>query len=227
MDDDSLTPAQRAEVILNRTNVALARSQRLIQSWLPPRSPTSTAANAQDLEENEDDFKGMSELGGVGSRNAFGEEGLPDGSLRRSKLSSNDKLLEQLLGKKAMQAKKKRDEAQRKDGLGASKEGASKPGPKKDVRREVESEDEEEGRASAFTSKKGKPIRKQPRKEDAVAANDDEVKVEASAVRKSQTKTTDSDDSDAESQRPTKKRPGSYLDELLSKKASKKGKKNK
>lgn len=31
-------PASEADVIFNRANVALAKSQRLIASWLPPRT---------------------------------------------------------------------------------------------------------------------------------------------------------------------------------------------
>ncbi|WPG99763.1 Hypothetical protein R9X50_00258200 [Acrodontium crateriforme] len=225
MDDDSLTSAQRADIILNRTNVALARSQRLIQSWLPPRPPASSTANPVEIEENDDDFKGMSELGGLGSKNAFGEEGLPDGSLRRSKLSSNDKLLEQLLGKKAMQAKRKKDEAQKKDGTEMGSHAAPKGLPKQEVKKDVESEDEEEGRSAAFASKKGKGAHKKSAKPSLTADNNDGTNLRQSTVVKPST--SDKDDSDSEPQRPTKKRPSSYLDELLSQKANKKGKKRK
>lgn len=37
--------------------------------------------NVVEFEENDDDFKGMSEFGGVGLKNVFGEEGLLDGLL--------------------------------------------------------------------------------------------------------------------------------------------------
>ena len=40
-----------ADVILNRTNVALARSQRLVASWLPPRTATEEPANSKTEEE--------------------------------------------------------------------------------------------------------------------------------------------------------------------------------
>jgi hypothetical protein len=37
----------QADIIFNRTNVALARSQRLIQSWLPPK-PQAEDQNSTD-----------------------------------------------------------------------------------------------------------------------------------------------------------------------------------
>lgn len=41
-----------ADIIFNRASVALARSQRLIASWLPPQNP-SELANAKSREEVE------------------------------------------------------------------------------------------------------------------------------------------------------------------------------
>ncbi len=43
-----------ADIILNRANVALAKSQRLIASWLPPRS-SEEIASAKSEEEIEKD----------------------------------------------------------------------------------------------------------------------------------------------------------------------------
>lgn len=58
------TPSE-ADIIFNRTNVALARSQRLIQSWLPPKTAEETA-NAKTEEElrkeDEELFKPAPEL---------------------------------------------------------------------------------------------------------------------------------------------------------------------
>lgn len=54
-----------ADIIFNRANVALARSQRLIQSWLPPKS-AEEIANAKSeeelLKEDEELFKPTPEL---------------------------------------------------------------------------------------------------------------------------------------------------------------------
>ena len=57
--------ASEADVIFNRANVALAKSQRLIQSWLPPRTDEELR-NAKSLEEiereEEEIFKPVPEL---------------------------------------------------------------------------------------------------------------------------------------------------------------------
>lgn len=45
-----------ADVIFNRANIALARSQRLVASWLPPR--TETAKQAGESGSNEGSGKG-------------------------------------------------------------------------------------------------------------------------------------------------------------------------
>lgn len=54
-----------ADIIFNRANVALARSQRLIQSWLPSKTPEEQAATKSDqelLEEDKELFKPTPEL---------------------------------------------------------------------------------------------------------------------------------------------------------------------
>lgn len=45
-----LAMASEAEIVFNRANVALARSQRLIASWLPPKT-TDEIANEKTEEE--------------------------------------------------------------------------------------------------------------------------------------------------------------------------------
>lgn len=53
-----------AEIIFNRASLALATSQRLIASWLPPRTPQEVAAERtqHDLEEKEsEDFSPLPE----------------------------------------------------------------------------------------------------------------------------------------------------------------------
>ena len=44
----------QADIIFNRTNVALARSQRLIQSWLPPKPEAEQDSPAN--QDDDDDF---------------------------------------------------------------------------------------------------------------------------------------------------------------------------
>lgn len=52
------TRTKEADVILNRANVALARSQRLIQSWLPQRTADDTAntKSEEELQKEEDEL---------------------------------------------------------------------------------------------------------------------------------------------------------------------------
>lgn len=54
-----------ADVIFNRANVALARSQSLIQSWLPPKTSQEVAHQKSEqelLKEDEELFKPVPEL---------------------------------------------------------------------------------------------------------------------------------------------------------------------
>lgn len=49
-------PPSEADIIFNRANIALARSQRLVASWLPPRSTTaSTDSGAENKQDDDDD----------------------------------------------------------------------------------------------------------------------------------------------------------------------------
>ncbi|KAF7718594.1 Uncharacterized protein PECH_006323 [Penicillium ucsense] len=88
-----------SDIILNRANVALARSQRLVASWLPA-STTDDSANGkseEELQREEDEiFTAVPETLGVG---APLPEKAADGSWNRTELSSNDKLRKQLLGR--------------------------------------------------------------------------------------------------------------------------------
>lgn len=50
--------ASEAEIIFNRANVALARSQRLIASWLPPKTQDELAneKTEEELQREEDEI---------------------------------------------------------------------------------------------------------------------------------------------------------------------------
>ena len=219
----------QADIIFNRTNVALARSQRLIQSWLPtkPASEEEAVDQAQDEDEDED-FVGISETAGVGSKRKAEDEGLPDGAFRRKKLASNDKLLEQLLGKKAAQARKKTQGANG-NAVGDSHVAVKqKPAA---VRQAVESDDEEEGRAASFRSRKSKarhapapaPPVTDPRDEEVQQASEGHGEELHADITVHDVQSLDIEDSEPE-ERPRKKKAGSYLDEVLGQKAKKKKK---
>jgi len=224
-----------ADIFLNRANVAFARSQRLIQSWLPAQSQAEE--NRQVEDEDEEDFDGLDELGGLGSKRKAKDEGLPDGVFKRNKLASNDRLLEQLLGKKAVQARKKslQSSSAGRSGYGVQQHGVAKPWSTTTVprKRDAESEDEEEGRAAAFKSKKvkAKPANREETERDVAPRldGDDKGEQESSGVAREDEATAAMPDrqSDSEEIRPAKKGAGSYLDELLSQKATKGKKKRK
>jgi hypothetical protein len=65
MPPKDTTPSE-ADIVFNRANVALARSQRLIQSWLPPKTAEDVVHeqhSTQDLlKEDEQVFKATPEL---------------------------------------------------------------------------------------------------------------------------------------------------------------------
>ncbi|KAJ9667961.1 hypothetical protein H2201_001766 [Coniosporium apollinis] len=216
------TPSD-GDVIFNRASVALARSQRLVASWLSPRTAeeSAQAKSEQELEkEDQETFKPVPELLGVGA--PLPEE-IPDGSFKRSHLSSNDKLRKQLLGKNAVNRASGSQHTPSKH-LTATRE-SSKP-----VKRPYteDSEDEEEGRASSFKSRRARsnnvspaPLRKppaaQPKDEDVEDSNED-TKGDDLGVRPPK---ASSPTLSAKAKRPT----SSFLDDVLEEKAKKKKKK--
>ncbi|KAK1059777.1 hypothetical protein LTR12_000913 [Friedmanniomyces endolithicus] len=219
------TSQELADIILNRQAVALARSRRLVQSWLPEKPTTADEElpNPQPTAgEEDDDWEGMTELQGVGSKRKAEDEGVLDG-LKRKKLSSDNKLLELLLGKKAAQARKKTLETSRYGGRAA----APKPLEQRGIvpqQRDV-SEDEEEGRAASFKSRKSKVKPAVEAYVPEVDGRDDPVPDEEGMDTEPQVPSRPARE---EASPPAKKRKGgSYLDELLNQKAAKQGKKKK
>ncbi|KAK4893523.1 hypothetical protein LTR27_008206 [Elasticomyces elasticus] len=201
-----------ADTILNRM---IARDQRLMQVYQPAR----TAESGNEQLDDDDDLDTIGELGGIGSKRKAEDDDIFDG-LKRKKLSSEDKLLEQLIGKKAAQARKKSQEASR-----TTSRFGVRPQAKPAVvhKRDVESEDEEEGRAASFRSRKPK---------QRVVSTVSEVELETGEPMK---EIGDGDIAEEISEpakeispQPAKKRKGgSYLDELLGQKAAKKSKRKK
>lgn len=217
--------ASEADVVMNRLNVALARSQKIINSWLPAAKDKDVGDTTSDQDDEE--FKSMSEQAGIGSKIAFGDEGLPDGAFQRNKLSSNDKLLEQLLGKKAAQAKRKSQEAQKRSSTSNTAHSGLVAGRAKHPGRDQESDDDEEGRAATFKSRNPRKARKDEQDEgrleidyaDDAAGNDRAPEESSDPVQHDDVEPALP--SKATNQ-PAKKRPSSYLDELLAQKSNKK-----
>ncbi|CAD0013326.1 hypothetical protein D6D19_02023 [Aureobasidium pullulans] len=201
------TPSD-ADVIFNRANVALARSQHLVQSWLPPKPAQDVVQSktAQELlKEDEELFKPTPELLGLG---ASAPDADSDPLLKKRPGANNDRLLEQLLGKKAARGHRASSKPQ--------------PAPKTPVTQKTgadqlgaDEDDDEEGRANMVASnsllKRKGSAQSSTRKTAATSKNPDKVREPPS----------DEDDGPP----PNKKRPGSYLDQLLAEKASKKNRK--
>ncbi|KAJ9229713.1 hypothetical protein C8Q69DRAFT_322707 [Paecilomyces variotii] len=207
------TPTNEADVIFNRANIALARSQRLVASWLPPKSDEELAQQTkseEELQREEDEiFTAVPEKLGLGAPLPKATE---DGSWNRTELSSNDKLRQQLMGKgfaKAMAAKQR----QLQQNINRRPE-QGKAGAKSSARTENDGgdddDDEEEGR-SALGNKKRKV---------AATVVEDGANNEIAESKESSASTPG-----AESGRgKKKKKTGSYLDEVLSQRSKKKKK---
>ncbi|OJJ84866.1 DUF3245 domain-containing protein [Aspergillus glaucus CBS 516.65] len=146
------------DIILNRANVALARSQRLVASWLPPQTTeeqTSNTKSEEELRKEEDEiFTAVPETLGVG---APLPSKLPDGSWNRAELDSNDALRRQLLGRnyqKVMKEKEREREAKQKASATTSGD-ANNPSHSGGNNEAVEEDDydEEDGRTAAVGRK--------------------------------------------------------------------------
>jgi hypothetical protein len=236
-------PPSEGDIWLSRINVSLARSQRVLQSWLPPKDTTTATASSQnDVNDDEDDedFTAMGESVGVGAKTSLNDDSLPS----KSKLSAtNQKLLEQLLGKKAANAKLKEQKPHRStNGLDASKPMPSSSKPAPGAQGNVSDDDEEDGRAAILTSSSrgARKVRDTKRPAYATVGDSRETMINTDAEPPdpredpatvleiiSQNNTADVEDlQDAaeEVKRPAKRKATSYMDEVLAKKKKKKGK---
>jgi hypothetical protein len=156
---------------------------------------------------------------------------MEDGSFTRRTLSSNDKLLEQLIGKK--KAKVHLATTQQATRLGTQPQ--PKHGRQSSTKKE-ESEDEEEGRAAAFKSKRRRNV-----KSKAVAVTDGDGDAETAPPVQASNDVDDptlatlpATEEPEEDEQPSvkyksipsrgKAKPKSYLDELLAERSKKKKK---
>ncbi|KAJ5824291.1 hypothetical protein N7447_006631 [Penicillium robsamsonii] len=143
-----------SDVILNRANVALSRSQRLVASWLPQQTAEELAnpKTDEELQREEDEiFTAVPETLGVG---APLPQKAADGSWNRTELDSNDKLRKQLLGKNYDRVMKAA--AEQKAAAAASMAAAASASASV-AKAEVEEEyDEEDGRSAMLARQKNK-----------------------------------------------------------------------
>ncbi|KAL8739647.1 MAG: hypothetical protein Q9190_007570 [Brigantiaea leucoxantha] len=93
-----MVPPSEADIIFNRANVALAKSQRLVASWLPPRTEEeikNTKSEEEIEREEQEMFTPVPEVLGLGAKTP---EDVREWDLKRQKPDSNDQLRRQLLG---------------------------------------------------------------------------------------------------------------------------------
>ncbi|KAL9097992.1 MAG: hypothetical protein Q9163_006253 [Psora crenata] len=142
-----MAPTADYDVLMNQINVGLARSQRVIASWLPPEDPNQTSSRkseAETGEEEEGDFVAEPEILGVGAKPA--EE---DGRAQREEMSSNDRLRKELLTKDSGRKRKRDDDETKKASL-----QSSKPRPRLQHRKAEDESEEEEGRSGLGKSRR-------------------------------------------------------------------------
>ncbi|KAL2826926.1 hypothetical protein BJY01DRAFT_141557 [Aspergillus pseudoustus] len=215
------------DIILNKANIALARSQRLVASWLPVQQPAtadqSNAKTDEELQREEDEiFTAVPETLGLGAP-------LPtkaaDGTWNRTELDSNDQLRRQLLGrnyKKVMAEKARQKNA---ESVGSSSTAATnfllnrKPPQrgKEGAGDDDNDEDDEDGRTASIG-------RRDPWKKRRVVAKDESTRAE---VGKGE---NDNDDG----KKATRPQPGprskerrkatSFLDEIIAERSKKRRK---
>ncbi|OOF91277.1 hypothetical protein ASPCADRAFT_409311 [Aspergillus carbonarius ITEM 5010] len=228
------TSKAETDIILNKANVALARSQRLVASWLPTPAADDQAhvKSEEELQREEDEiFKAVPETLGVGAP-------LPtkavDGSWNRTELDSNDKLRKQLLGrnyKKVMAATSAAKAGTTSAGAGAGGRQETSSGTARGMQEE-ENSDEEEGRTALIgkmkstASKKRKAEPQAQPESETVNNRDSEPKQTNASDDGSDDKVDQSNKQTGPASRPSKgrKKATSFLDELLAERAKKRKK---
>ncbi|KAL8715073.1 MAG: hypothetical protein Q9220_001030 [cf. Caloplaca sp. 1 TL-2023] len=150
-----------ADIIFNRANVALAKSQRLVASWLPPRTDEEARKTKTEEEierEEKEMFVPVPEVLGLG---AHVPDDMKDGDLKKQKLTSDDKLRKQLLGKDY--AKLAKNPKHIHDGRGVTGHVGpmgSKPRPTLEKRNVDEGDSDEEGGRSSLGKQKRRKYEK-------------------------------------------------------------------
>ncbi|KAJ6080007.1 hypothetical protein N7467_009760 [Penicillium canescens] len=211
-----------SDVILNRANVALSRSQRLVASWLPQQTNDELANTKTDeeLQREEDEiFTAVPETLGIG---APLPQKAADGSWNRTELDSNDKLRKQLLGKnydrvmKAAAAQKAAVAGSTTTSASASGNNASASGT--GAGDEDDEDDDEDGRSAMIGKKKNM------RGVGAGAGVGRGQKKKKKAEQKAEEESAPSEPAPAPARSKGRKKATSYLDELLAERAKKRKK---
>ncbi|KAF2712678.1 hypothetical protein K504DRAFT_401791 [Pleomassaria siparia CBS 279.74] len=236
------------DVLFNRVNVGMAKSQRLLASLMGSK-PAPEPANVkkereQEREELEDEIIAPEQIG-IGG---IIPKTTKDGGFTQRALTTDDKLLQTLIGKKRAKAHIAAKETTR---CNTTPINFNKPDKHVKKPKPEESEDEDEGRSSAFQSKrqKKKISRPAPAGSDIIEAQEDALEISltrrpASAgddqafgnqdtpLTKLSTREPEKEDDEnstsnlnSTKSRSKKCKPVSYLDEILAERLKKKKKK--
>ncbi|KAL8934895.1 MAG: hypothetical protein Q9211_004990 [Gyalolechia sp. 1 TL-2023] len=191
-----------ADIIFNRANVAFAKSQRLVASWLPPRTEEEikNAKTDEEIEKEEQElFTPVPELLGLGAKPP---DEVKRGDPNRQRLTTNDTLRRQLLGKDRARLLSKADprQGEQRGARGIVPKGSMPRPPATKQKPEPESSGDEEGGRSSL----GK--RKHGRADEHKGGNEADAE------------STGQYEHRCEWQKPTKhsRVAGNYLDEVLS-----------
>ncbi|KAH6616316.1 hypothetical protein C7974DRAFT_416462 [Boeremia exigua] len=223
------------DVLGNKFSLMNAKSSSLLSSWMGAEPTPTPASHVSEPQDDDADLK-QSDFGhdrlGVGS--AIPKD-IADGSFTRRAPTTNDKLLEQLIGKKRAKAHlAAKQEAER-----ASARQQPAWQQKKEETKPEESEDEEEGRAALIASKRQRGSVAKPKPKLTSVEAEKLTSFEAEKSKSAETEKPDSidvqespapkEESDDDVELKPKKRvkksrakPTSYLDELLAERSKKK-----
>ncbi|KAJ4993904.1 hypothetical protein SVAN01_00381 [Stagonosporopsis vannaccii] len=223
------------DVLGNKFSLMNAKSSKLLSTWMgadqgqttAPTGDVSEPAPDQDADLKQTDF-GHDRLG-VGSPIP---KDIADGTFTRRAPTSNDKLLEQLIGKKRAKAHlAAKQEAER---ASARQQPAWQEQQTKKKEERVESEDEEEGRAAVIAGRGRGGKGPKGRGNEKVGVASEEPKGDGKSgeqIAKEEEEQEDEDDHvDLKPKKRVKKsrpKPTSYLDELLAERSRKKKSKGK
>ncbi|KAF1830693.1 hypothetical protein BDW02DRAFT_533483, partial [Decorospora gaudefroyi] len=241
------------DVIANRISLLEAKGQKLLASLYGSRADWSSDSAARSQEDdNDQDLKQNYAHDRIGLGGILPKD-IEDGSFTKRTPTSDDKLLQQLLGKKKAKAHMavKQEAARPSAAAKAQRYGKSLPTKKE------ESDDEEEGRAATFKSKRrkkeGKPVVTEVDSDDEdeemrakrlggstsnakvdedafVSTTNTETGAGGDQTRPDVTSKDDGDVNNAKAVQPapkkTKAKPNNYLDEILAERSKKKQKKS-
>jgi hypothetical protein len=153
---------------------------------------------------------------------------IEDGSFTKRTPTSNDKLLEQLLGRKKAKAHLAAQQDLSRPGSKSQKQGRPTPAKKE------ESEDEEEGRAATFKSKRTRKPQPKPVAQDESDDEDEESRakrlktgtetshVQEEVAKEPEEPASDEEEAPKQASRKAKAKPKSFLDEILAERSKKK-----